>query len=615
MLPHPLSSRIANYNINVTLDAQAKTLSGQEILIWRNDSNDYINDLQFHLYLNAFRDENSTFMQEVHKRHRYIRMENSEDWGWIDVTGMRILNGEDLFANLEYIQPDDGNPDDQTVLRVILPRPVEPQQVIQLEIEFEAKLPRIFARTGYKGNFFMVGQWFPKIGVYEEAGERFATNGQWNCHQFHANSEFYADYGIYDVKITLPQEYIVGATGVLISEVLNEDGTKTHNYYCEDVHDFAWTADTDYIIIEDQWEHVQIIYLVQPLRAWQGQRQIQAVKHALEYCREWCGPYPYPTLTIVDPQYRAIEAGGMEYPTLITGRMSWLTPASLKLAESVVVHEFCHNYWYGIIASNESEEAWLDEGMTTYAELKIMETYYGIDEGSLLSIFGTDIYLSQFEWTRYACQPQLDIIFKNSWQYERGGYGTFSYSKPAMMLLTLENFLGREMMKKVMRSYYQRYKFKHPTTLDFVTTVNDVSGQDLNWFFDKVLYTSEVLDYKIDQIFSKQIKKDEVPQYDNQVVVARAGEIIFPVEVLIVFDDGHQVTERWNGEERFKIFNYENDHKLVSAQVDPERKVWLDVNFLNNGKTIVKNNSTIIKYSARLLFWIQNLIHFLSIFS
>jgi len=615
MFPQPLSSRIANYDISVKLDTQSKKLVGNEILTWRNDSDDFIEDLQFHLYLNAFRHENSTFMKEVHTRYRYFRINENEQWGGIDIKKMCFLDGAALDTNLEFIQPDDENEQDHTVLRVMLPEALKPQEVIQLEIGFEAQLPRIFARTGYKGDFYMVGQWFPKIGVYEEAGERFATEGQWNCHQFHANSEFFADYGVYNVKITLPQEYIIGATGILNSETLNGDGTKTHHYNCEDVHDFAWTADTDFIVVKDRWKHVDIIYLVQPLRDRQARRQIQAVKNALAYCEEWFGLYPYPTLTIVDPQYGAYEAGGMEYPTLITTRMSWLTPHTIKLPESVTVHEFCHNYWYGIVANNEFEEAWLDEGLTTYSEIKIMDTYYGINEGSLLSILGLNVNLSQYEWTYYAYKPDLDIIFKNSWEYKIGGYGTFSYSKPAMMLLTLENYLGRQMMKKVLRSYYERYKFKHPTTLDFINTVNEISGQDLNWFFDQVLYTSRILDYKIDQITYDELENDSTARYSSRIVVAREGEMTFPIEILIKFEDGQEVIEKWDGKEKFKILNYKGPHRVISAQVDPQRKIWLDVNFLNNGKTITKNNTTVLKYSARFFFWIQNLLQFVSIFS
>jgi hypothetical protein len=642
MFQEPYSPRIANYKINVKLDAETRKLHGSQILTWRNDSNDHINDLQFHLYLNAFKNELSTFMKESSGNHRGLTLEKDGGWGWIEIESM-IMNGKELNNKFEYIQPDDGNPDDQTVLRIPLDQPVKPQEVITLNINFIARLPQVFARTGYIGDFYMVGQWFPKIGVYEEAGERYATEGQWNCHQFHSNSEFFADYGVYEVTITVPDNYVVGATGVLINEVGDNKGEKSLTYYCEDVHDFAWTADPNYIVVEDQWRHVKIRFLAHPGRETQVERHIGSAKIALEFFDDWYGKYPYPTLTIVDPAYGGFGAGGMEYPTLITAGSFWMIPKGLKLPEIVTIHEFGHNYWYGIMGSNEFEEAWLDEGINTYSEIKIMEKYYSGDGGSLLSIFGLNIYDTEMAWGSYQPRPKRDAIYNYSWNYGQYGYGAFSYHKPGLMMLTLHHFLGEEMMKKVMRAYYDKFKFKHPTSKDFVYTVNEVSGRDMNWFFDQVLYGTNVLDYKVSSISSniipkkplgifgnplKKVSEDSIEIaestndstskektiYKNKVIIAREGEVVFPVEILIKFKDGEEIFEKWDGKDRYIVYEYESEKKLISAEVDPERKIWLDVNFLNNGKTIKSNKAAIYKYSTRYLFWMQNLLQFLTIF-
>src|SRR3989339_739656 len=202
----PLSPRIVTYAISVSLDPVEKMLTGKETLTWRNTSTDRVGELQFHLYLNAFKNTASTFMKESEGGHRGIRLAGG-GWGWIDVTSMKTAEGEDLTPRIEFIHPDDNNEKDRTVIRVPLSKPVLPGQTIRLSIDFTAKLPRIFARTGYYQNYYMIGQWFPKIGVYEAAGQRYAVKGQWNCHQFHANTEFYADYGVYDVDLTVPKEY------------------------------------------------------------------------------------------------------------------------------------------------------------------------------------------------------------------------------------------------------------------------------------------------------------------------------------------------------------------------------------------------------------------------
>jgi hypothetical protein len=554
----------------------------------------------------------------------------------------------DLTDKVKFIQPDDGNADDQTVLWVPLVESIKPGEKIRLDIEFIARLPEVFARTGYKGDFFMVGQWFPKIGVYESTGDRYAKKGQWNCHQFHLNSEFFADYGVYEVTITLPDNYIVGATGILINEMNNQDHSKSLTYYCEDVHDFAWTADPNYIVIEDQWRHVNIKFMAHPGRDAQIERHIGAAKIALEFFDDWYGPYPYPTLTIVDPRYRAFGAGGMEYPTLITAGSFWMLPEGIRLPELVTIHEFGHNYWYGIIGSNEFEEAWLDEGITTYSEIKIMDKFYGDKGGSAISFLGLNIDDSQLQWSGYRKMAKYDVIYKKSWEYYRGGYGSFSYDKPALMLLTLQGYIGSDMMKKVMRAYYDRFKFKHPTSRDFINTVNDITGEDYTWYFDQVLYGSNVLDYKIDKISYKKLKRefkgifgnplenfkiDGDPDtslsdfinektldgdrdiYENKVIVAREGEVVFPVEVLITFEDGEKLIEKWDGKDRYIVYTYEKENPIISAEVDPERKVWLDVNFLNNGKTIHTNRSAPLKYAMRWLFWMQNFLQFVAIFS
>ena len=645
MFDTPLSPRLANYEIEVRLDPATKKLYGNEIITWTNKSGDYIPDLQFHLYLNAFKNEQSTFMKESGGKHRSSVLERNGGWGWTQIKKMSIGQNTVVTDSIRFICPDDGNQMDETVIQVMLQEPVKPYQTLIINIEFEAKLPQVFARTGYKGDFFLVGQWFPKIGVYEEAGDRYATEGQWNCHQFHSNSEFFADFGIYDVKITLPEKFTVGATGVKINEQLNQDGTKTHRYYCEDVHDFAWTADTDFIVVEDQWKHVKIRYMIQPMREYAASRHINAAKNALEYLEEWYGRYPYPTLTIVDPQYGGFGAAGMEYPTFITAGMLWMLPDGIKLPEEVTVHEFGHNYFYGMLASNEFEEAWLDEGMTTYVELKMMDEYYGKNGGSMLSLWGINIMDSQLKWIFYKIRPRRDVIFKNSWEYKRGGYGTFSYNKPALMLLTLENYLGQEKMKEFTREYFHRFKFKHPTTRDFINTFNDVTGEDYNWFFDQVIYGTDVLDYKIEKITNKkEINKllgvfgnpadisDTTTEKSDQddstfsddpgettwsgkVYVSREGEVHFPVEILVKFSGGSQVLENWDGKERYKVLKYSGGARIISAEVDPDKKIWLDVNFLNNGKTVKKYSAPKLKYNLRWLFWTQNILHVLSIFS
>src|SRR2546423_12585863 len=234
----PRSPRNANYTITARLDHPTRTIHGDERISWRNPSAHAATSIQFHLYYNAWRDERSTWMRErTLARGRSDPRRGPSDWASIVVDRMEILSasgGEagDVTPRLRFIAPDDGNADDRTVAELPLSRAVAPGDTIDLRIQWTSHVPRTFARTGAIGDYYFIAQWFPKIGVLEDAG--------WNCHQFHATTEFFSDYGVYDVSLTVPRDWIVGATGVERSRT--DEGTfTTHRYYQEDVHDFAWT--------------------------------------------------------------------------------------------------------------------------------------------------------------------------------------------------------------------------------------------------------------------------------------------------------------------------------------------------------------------------------------
>ncbi|MBN1352484.1 M1 family metallopeptidase [candidate division KSB1 bacterium] len=643
----PLSPRIANYDITCTLKPDKKTIEGYERVSWRNTSSDIMADLQFHLYMNAFKNSESTFLKES-GLNRWGSRDELEDWGSIAVDSMRIVGGGDLGAAMQSYQPDDGNGDDQTVLRVPLPKGIKPGKTIELDIWFNVKLPKIYARTGYEDDdFFFIGQWFPKLGVY-------TANG-WNCHQFHRNSEFFADFGVYNVSITLPQEYVVGATGELQEEIPLGDSSKTVIYRAEDVHDFAWTASPHYLLAEDQFEHVKLFLLYQPVHQHQVSRHFYPAKQTLKHFKEWFGEYPYRTLTIVDPPLSAKRASGMEYPTLITaGAISFL-PEGIRFTELVTEHEFGHNYWYGMVASNEFEEAWLDEGINSFCEAKMMETMFG-KQGNIVDFGGIKISDDEFQHISYFNTPDRDPIVKPSWEFYPGTYSKYVYSKAALMLGTLENYLGQETMSRVMRTYFQRWKFKHPRTRDFIDIVNEVAAQNMDWFFDQTLFGSDVLDYEVARIRIYEIsepvgigfdpvdanpdtardvpaeslkvdseadtlvaavdsldKNDEAPaQFCSKILVRRNGGVTFPVEVLITFENGDEIREHWDGKSRWHEFEYTGTDKVASAQIDPLNKILLDVNWTNNSRTAEPVSAGPNRWAIKWLFWIQNLLQLVS---
>ena len=627
-----LSRQIASYDIRARLVPETRTIEASETLTWTNESEAAVSELPFHLYLNAFKNNRTTFMRESGDRGRGI---GAGEWGRIDVRRIGIAGGADLTGTMTFIRPDDGNPDDQTVMKVTLPEPLAPGGRIVLEIEFAARLPKVYARSGYSGEFYMVGQWFPKIGVLR--------NGDWNCHQYHAHSEFFADFGAYRVAITVPEDYVVGATGRRETERKNGDGTKTVVHVQEDVHDFAWTACPEFVesrerfVLDDPPVDTEMILLVHRAHLASRDRYALALRRGLEFFSRNYGPYPYGTVTLVDPAPGASAAGGMEYPTLFTaGTTSWMPPG-LRFPEMVTIHEFGHGYWFGIVASNEFEEAWLDEGINSYSEVKAMEMFYGRGR-SMVDLDGVKVGDLAFQRVRVIGSGRHDPILQDSWKYVDGAsYGTNVYAKAALMMLTLERRLGEDVMARIMRTYYERWKFRHPTSEEFIRVAEEVSGEDLDWFFDQVLRRPGRLDYAVTELSAVEIEEPRghfdaeapgaagespgnppgrpkpTPVYRNAVVVARNGEWIFPQELLVTFADGREVRETWDGKDRWKRFVYERPVRVVRAEIDPERKLVLDVDRLNDSRTLEPRKAPVRKAAVGLMGWLQGLMSLISL--
>jgi hypothetical protein len=618
----PLSDRVVRYDIQVKLDPASKRLEGREVLSWRNTSPADVSTLPFHLYLNAFKNNRSTFMKESGGSHRGFKSDSS-DWGFVEVKSIRTADGTDLSSSWRFIRPDDGNPDDETVMEVALPKPVPAGATVELEVLFTAKLPRVFARSGHADDFFMVGQWFPKIGVLKD--------GVWNCHQYHANSEFFADFGSFRVEITVPAAFVVGATGPRAASRTNDDGTMTYTHVQDDVHDFAWTACPDFVefrekfVLRDPPVSTEMIFLVHRSHLGQKARYVRALRQGLEFYSRSYGPYPYETITLVDPAPGAIGAGGMEYPTLFTAGTWSFLPSGIRLPELVTIHEFGHGYWYGIVASNEFEEAWLDEGINTYSEVKAMDLYYGPDR-SMIDLPGLKIGDLTEKRIGIIGSGRFDPILRRSWDFVSGGsYALNVYSKAGVALLTLEKILGEEVMSRVMKTYFERWKFRHPTSEDFFRTAEEASGRDLRWFFDQAFRSPDKLDYAVSSLSADEVAAPEgrfgagrgaaaasgakvQAEYRSEVVVWRAGEWVFPQEVEVIFADGTKTRETWDGRERWRKFVYLKPAKVVSAVVDPDLKYLLDINWANNSKRLDPPKAAVRKHTLGLAGWVQHLL-------
>ena len=619
----PLSDRVVAYQIDAIYHPETHSLDGHETLTWINYTGQPQDRIPFHLYLNGFQLK-STFIREASERgnrdvERGSRWEDKR-YGENVIKSFDVLGMGDLAGQLRFIHPDDDNVDDKTVVEVHLPRPVGPNESITFKISFHDQFPEVVARTGYKRDYILAGQWFPKIGVW--------WKNAWNCHQFHASTEFFADFGTYDVKLTLPANFNVGSTGVQTSESPNDDGTKTLTFKAEDVHDFAWTADPTTRIVEDSVlissGTVKIRLLMQPGHMSSAPRYMQALKGTMHKFDEWYGPYPYAQITVVDPPHGGGASGGMEYPMFITADTAWWMPDGFKLPEVVVEHEFGHQYWYGMVATNEFEEAWLDEGINQFTECKVMDSLYGRDVDFLNTRAATASELG-FDRVGYLGVADFDPMTRPGWLFvDSNSYGGVTYSKTALVLLTLEHVIGEQKVRDAQRVYFQRYRFKHPTAEDFLNTVNEVAGQNLDWYWSQAIRGTQVLDYRILNAFvdradwiDKNAPKVEVPgvtEYLNSVVVHRKGDFIFPVVLEARFENGEVVREQWDGRDRWRRFDWTKKSKLVSAEIDPDRAIPLDHDRFNNSWLLDSDRHATGKvagYWMLLTQWLSQLLAWL----
>lgn len=678
---------VADYDMRVRLDPEAKTLDGRQRIAWRNPAAEPVGELWFHLYLNAFKNSKSTFFVESGGQLRGDRMPE-DGWGWVEVTSLRTAAGRDLAPGATFEHPDDDNADDRTVWRVPLPEPVPPGGEIALDLAFAAKLPRVFARTGFFRDYFLVGQWFPKLGVYEPAGTRGRATGGWNCHQFHAHSEFYADFGRYRVEITLPKRFVVGATGKRTARRENPDGTSTHVFEQADVIDFAWTASPRFVearstfsaekdvapreyaeaagllgrtLDEVRLSDVEVIVLLQPERAAQAERHVRAVKAALKWFGLWYGRYPYPTITVVDPAFGAAGSGGMEYPTFITAGSSVLLNRwpldRVLLPEEVVVHEFGHQYWQSMVASNEFEEAWLDEGLNTHSTAKVMAREYGpwIVQALGLRLRGSDMSRRGNHVDR-----MFDAIRTPAWGFSSSGnYNFSSYQRTDLTLLTLESLLGPGTMARALRTYHERWRFRHPTGEDFYAVVAEVAGKDQRAFFAQTVERPGILDDEIASVRCERVREprgvfgeggarrtvtaEEARRKEREretagggpwratVLVRRRGAVALPTSLRLEYEGAPAQTialhagdfagaaveaaplagerragEPWLGP--WKRVEVVSEHRLVSATLDPDDRLALDVNRLNNSRRVEPDGGAASHWGVRWVFWLQQVL-------
>ena len=584
---------IASYRWVARLDAARHRISGRGTITWVNASETAANELYFHLYLNAFKNSRTLFLRSPFGAGR--SGERATRYGFIDVKRMTApaMGSQDLWTHAARHSP--GDPEDETDIRVPLPRPIEPGGKLELEVEFEAQLPQIVERTGYSGSYHFVGQWFPKLAKRE-------ADGSWAHFAFHPQSEFYADFGDYHVTLEVPAGFVVGATGNRQS-LRRENARQTLVYTQKGVGDFAWVAWDGFAEHETEIAGTRVRLLTPRGDDAAVEITLDALHAALPHFNASYGRYPYETLTVVHPPEQALKSGGMEYPTLITTGSRWYTPLfGIRDLEIVTIHELAHQWFYGLVATNEHTWPFLDEGLASYAEGRAAEQLYGT--GSAMDTRLVKVSLLSFTRALAAARGHDDVVGKPARDFTSfGSMGGLVYQRTATILDTLGRVYGRAELTRALGRYARYYRFRHPAPPHLSAAIREVLGDRAADTFEQAVFERGSVDYVAQTLQSVpqtepsgwfdrddgrvSIEAGTSPEsmWLSRAVVTRQGTLKFPVDVELTFEDGSRVRKHWSGEGTTRTFEHRGPARLVSVHVDPERRVTLDDNLLNNVTT------------------------------
>lgn len=520
-----------NYDIHVELEDQNHLLHAYEKIIYVNNSPDTLHEMFFHLWPNAYQSGTPLAKQILEDNNTLLYFGDSKYTGRLDSLSLKVDGTAVPLKNHAL-----GN----EVAWFNLPNHLLPGDSIEITTPFRVKVPYgEVSRMGHLDDSYQITQWYPKPAVYDHNG--------WNVMPYLTTGEFYSEYGKFDVTVTVPSKYKIAASGNQIENTLLHEGKKTVRYQLDNVHDFAWFADTTWqeevseVVLPYSGRTVKTYIKYRPENKNIYENSVKYVDSAIYYYSLWVGDYPYSICGAVDGGLTA--GAGMEYPTITV-----LGPGdSRKFHEEVILHEIGHNWFYGVLGSNERKHPWMDEGMNSYYERRYYEevkTEERFDD--FIPVLRKFVksqtpkhteyhhYLHDFVNTRNSSQP-LNL---SADQYSNINYGAVVYSKSAVILNYLEKYLGKPLFDQIMQDYFETWKFKHPQPKDFQAIFKKHTSKNLDWFFDDLLTTTYTLDYKINNAGYSWDNKE----FD--VVVTNVGEIAGPL-VITALKRGKVINTAW----------------------------------------------------------------------
>jgi len=572
-----------HYWIDVTLDTKSHILSGKEKLLYRNNSPDTLDRIYMHLYPNAYRDKAPQMVKDFMKETLIFLVGLSEEMrSWIEIESFAV-NGDTVRFDVNG-----------TILECELKELLLPGDSLSIEISFKEKIRRRVGRAGYMGRHYDLAQWYPKMVVYDKNG--------WHPDQFRIG-EFYGEFATYNVSISLPEDYVVVATGVPVSgdpgwdRARMEAGgpiskhakqqmarwgkhktdrkrgttpTKKVTFHAENVHDFAIVADPTFIMQDTLYSNVDIkVFYRIWNHSWQDSVLARTIR-TVRWLEEIAGPFPYRHLYVVD----CPTMGGMEYPMLVMNGGA---------EESLIMHEVGHQYFYGALANDERAEAWLDEGFTQYQTFWYEEKHFGPYGRKKEKIpFPMSLFPTEKMWEGLAGSI-IDLKRRgfderiSTPAHELENYTLMSYVKAPLFLRALKFRVGEETFEKILKTYYERWKFKHVDEESFKSICEELSSLDLDEFFRQWLHTTKDCDYSIKNFKVKKLEDG----YIAKVKIERKGDAIMPLTLAFKLKNGNTAIDTLNGFLRTIEKDFRFEVEPVSVAINPDNEI-LDIYMLDN---------------------------------
>lgn len=565
----PRPARVASYTLHARLDTAFHRVQASGQITFTNPSGVPVTELWFHLYPNAFANTHTRFWKTSGATRRNRRP--LQDSGQLEVLQLSVQGSENtnLWSNAEPTSP--GDPDDATDRRVPLTQPLPPGATLILNVSFVTQLPFIVERMGWVESFHAVAQWFPKVA-------RLQADGTWRHFPYEALSEFSADFGDYDVTLDVPESFRVAAPGE--SSILSQsNGRRSTRFIMGGVHDFAWFAWDRFEQSSSPIGETRIELYAPPGHARNVQLELAELGFGLPMFQDLFGSYPYPRLVVVHPPDVANPAGGMEYPGLIVTGGPWYSPLlGSRALSSVTFHELAHQWFYGLLATDEALYPVLDEGLASWAELHALTAKYGA--GSAYSGFGVQVSASAFAQlmgtTGYRPGPLASSA---------ASFGTFSqlthsvYARMTLLLQTIGNVYGQEKLLAALHHYSLQNRFSHPPPQALIRAFEAKIGHAAALNLETALYSDGWVDFEPVSVSSRRLA---LGSWKSSVSVRSNGTLSLPVDVDVAFDDGHVLNRLCEFNTSECSFELESQTPVTSVTVDPRRKIAIESRCTNN---------------------------------